>query len=79
MRVTALVDFHDNAKDVDRKRGEEFVVSSERFAEINRTGVEKHGFEFVREIPCEPSNGKQTPEERAAKAPAKRRAQKASK
>ena len=79
MRVTALVDFHDNAKDVDRKRGEEFVVSSERFAEINKIGVEKHGCEFVREIACEPACGKETPEERAAKAPAKRRAQKASK
>lgn len=75
MRVTALVDFHDNAKDVDRKRGEEFVVSSERFEEINRIGMEKFNLVFVREIAHEPSSGKETPEERAAKAPAKRRAQ----
>ena len=74
MRVTALIDFHDNAKNVERKRGEEFVVSRERFDEINRIGEEKIGGPIVKESAKEPSPSKQTPEARAAKAPSKRRA-----
>ena len=76
MRVIALVDFHDNAKDVERKRGEEFVVSRERFEEINRIGEEKIGEPLVRVSEHEPAPAKETPESRAAKAPSKRRAAK---
>lgn len=78
MNVVALVDFHDNLKDVDRKRGEEFVVSKERFEEINRIGNEKAGIDLV-EAPVRTAEAKgvQTPESRAAKAPAKRRQRKA--
>ena len=68
MRVITLVDFHDNAKDVDRRRGEEFVVSKERFDEINAVGQERIGRPIVGEVP-----GRQAPEERAAKARATRR------
>ena len=68
MRVMTLVDFHDNAKDVDRRRGEEFVVSRERFDEINAVGQERIGRPIVGEVP-----EKQAPEERAAKAKATRR------
>ena len=78
MNVVALVDFHDNLKDVDRKRGEEFVVSKERFEEINRIGNEKAGIDLV-EAPMRTEEAKdvQTPESRASKAPSKRRARKA--
>lgn len=79
MRVKTLVSFHDNLKDVDRKAGEEFVVTRERFDEINRIGIEKAGRELVCEIASEPAPAKQTPEKRAADAPARRRARKASK
>lgn len=68
MNVVTLIDFHDNAKDVDRKRGEQFVVSRERFEEINRIGNEKIGRDLVGEAAA-----KQAPEDRAAKARAKRR------
>lgn len=53
MNVVALVDFHDNLKDVDRKRGEAFVVSRERFEQINATGVEKIGAPLVEEAASE--------------------------
>ena len=77
MNVIALVDFHDNLRDVDRKRGEEFVVTSERFAEINEKGLaSSYAGPFVEEIARDKAAqaGKETPESRAAKAPAKRRA-----
>lgn len=67
MNVVALVDFHDNARDVDRKRGEQFVVSRERFDEINAIGAEKIGKPIVGEVAP-----KQDPESRAAKARSKR-------
>jgi len=80
MNVVALVDFHDNLKDVDRKRGEEFVVTRERFDEINAVG-EASWFNgpIVEEVSRDKAvqSGKQTPESRAAKAPAKRRTRKA--
>ena len=76
MYVIALVDFHDNLKGVQRKRGEEFVVTKERFAEINEVGAEKIGGPIVEETRREPAPAKQTPESRAKKAPAKRRAAK---
>ena len=73
MYVIALVDFHDNLKNVDRKRGEEFVVTKERFAEINAVGQERIGAPIVEEKRPEPSAAKETPETRAKKAPTKRR------
>jgi len=75
MNVKALVDFHDNLRDVDRKAGEEFVVSQERFDEINAAG-ESSWFagplveEVVRTVEAKQA---ETPESRAAKAPSKRR------
>ena len=51
MNVVTLVDFHDNLKDVDRKRGEQFVVSRERFEEINAVGMSKIGKPIVEERP----------------------------
>lgn len=68
MNVVTLVDFHDNLKDVDRKRGEQFVVSRERFEEINSIGMAAIGSPIVGEIA-----EKQAPEARAAKAQSKRR------
>jgi len=68
MNVVTLVDFHDNLRDLDRKRGEVFVVSRERFEEINSIGMEKIGKPLVGA--AEPE--KQTPEARASKAGAKR-------
>ena len=68
MNVVTLVDFHDNAKDIDRKRGEQFVVSRERFDEINRIGNEKVGRDIVGEV-----EQKSSPEDRAAKARSRRR------
>lgn len=68
MNVIVLEDFHDNLKGVDRKRGEQFVVSRERFDEINAVGQECIGRPIVGEV-----EEKQAPEERAAKAKAKRR------
>lgn len=74
MQVTALVDFRDNLRDVDRKRGEEFVVSKERFEEINSYGMEKIGQPLVEEVVrTSEAKGRQTPESRAKKAPANRR------
>lgn len=68
MNVIVLEDFHDNLKGVDRKRGEQFVVSRERFDEINAFGQERIGRPIVGDV-----EEKQAPEERAAKAKAKRR------
>ncbi len=73
MYVTVLVDFQDLNKNVWRKRGEEFVVTKERFEEINSIGMEKIGAPIVEEVRREPAPQKQTPESRAKKAPAKRR------
>jgi len=75
MNVVALVDFHDNLRDVDRRRGEEFIVSQERYEEINAAGAASwfNGpfvEEVVREVP------KETPESRAKKAPRRRGAAK---
>ena len=67
MNVVTLVDFHDNMKDVDRKRGEQFVVSRERFEEINSIGVEKIGKPLVGEVAA-----KTHPESRSDKARATR-------
>lgn len=79
MNVVTLVDFHDNLKDVDRKRGEQFVVSRERFEEINSIGVEKIGMPLVEEVRREEiaQAGKQTPESRAASASRRRPRKKA--
>ena len=68
MRAITLVDFHDNAKDVDRKRGEEFVASRERFEQINAIGMEKIGRPLVGEV-----EEKSAPEARASKARAAKR------
>jgi hypothetical protein len=68
MNVVTLIDFHDNSKDVDRKLGEQFVVSRERSDEIKRIGKEKIGRDLVGDVAA-----KQAPEDRAAKARAKRR------
>ena len=75
MYVKALVDFHDNLKDVDRKRGEEFVVTQDRFKEINAVGMARINSPIVEEV-SRPEPPKETPEARAKKAPAKRRAAK---
>jgi len=74
MNVIALVDFHDNLKNCDRRRGEEFVVTKERFEQINAVGAEKIGGPIVEEVRREPAPAKESPESRAKKAPAKRRA-----
>ena len=66
MNVIALVDFHDNLKDVDRRRGEQFIVSKERFEEINAVGQERIGGPIIGEV-------KHAPEERGERAKAKRR------
>lgn len=50
MNVKALVDFHDNLKDVNRKAGEVFIVSKERCEEINAVGMEKTGAPIVEEV-----------------------------
>ena len=71
MNVITLVSFHDNAKNIDRKRGEQFIVSKARFEEINAVGMEKIGQPLVEEVP-----EKQAPEARAAKAKATRRSAK---
>lgn len=72
MNVITLVDFHDNLKDVDRKRGEEFTVSRERYEEINEAGDAQIGKPLVAEV-----KRKQVPEERAQKARSRRRTAKA--
>jgi hypothetical protein len=65
MYVTTLVNFHDNLKDVDRKRGEVFVVSRERFEEINAVGEKRIGAPIVEEVQREDQPAKETPEKRA--------------
>jgi len=67
MRVIAICDFHDNQKDVDRKRGEEFVVTRDRYEQINAIGMEKIGGPLV-EISADDPEPKQTPEKRASAA-----------
>lgn len=74
MYVKAMVNFHDNLKDVDRKVGEQFTVSRERYEEINAIGMEKIGAPIVSAVQENP----QTPESRAKKASVKRRTKKAS-
>ena len=74
MNVKALVDFHDNLRDVDRKAGEEFVVSRERYEEIMRVG-QNYGIALVEEVVrTVEAKGAETPESRAK---SKRRARKA--
>lgn len=77
MYVKTLVAFHDNERDVDRKVGEEFVVSKERFEAINAVGESRIGKPLVEEVdrPQQPSD-KQTPEARAKKATGRRAAAK---
>jgi len=77
MRVKTLVNFRDNYKGVDRRVGEEFVVTKGRFEEINSYGLEKIGAPIVEEVVSKAVPVKETPESRAKKAPAKRRAKKA--
>jgi len=78
MNVVALVDFHDNLRNVQRRAGEEFVVSKERFDEINAAGKRSwYNGPLVEEVVRkETAKAVQTPESRAAAAP-KRRARKA--
>lgn len=70
MNVKALVNFHDNLRDVDRLAGEEFVVSRERFAEINEAGAKSwYGGPLVEEVVhTAEAKGVQTPEGNAKKA-----------
>ena len=77
MNVVTLHDFHDNLRNIDRKVGEEFVVTKERFEEINAVGMERIGGPIVEEVVRkETAKAVQTPESRAKAAP-KRRARKA--
>ena len=73
MRVVTLRDFHDNLKDVDRKRGEVFIVTRERFEQINSIGMEKTGANLVAESADGPKPTKQTPEKRASAAKSARK------
>jgi hypothetical protein len=75
MNVIARVDFHDNLRGVDRKAGEEFVVTRERYDEINAAGEASwYGAPLVEEVVrTVEAKGVETPESRASKAPAKRR------
>lgn len=76
MNVVTLVDFHDNLRGVDRKRGEEFVVSRERFDEINAVGMEHISAPLVEEVVrTVEAKGVQTPEARAKRASRKRKAE----
>ena len=55
MYVKALVNFHDNLKNVDRKAGEVFIASHERFDEINSVAP-RHGLAaIVEEVQSEPA------------------------
>ena len=76
MNVVALVDFHDNLRGVDRKAGEEFVVTKERFEEINSKAADSwYGKPFVKEsVRTVEAKGVQTPEARK-KATRRRKAQ----
>ena len=73
MRVIAQVDFHDNDRGIDRRRGEEFVVTQERFDEINKVGMERIGKPLVAVSAAEPKAEEQA-EKKPAKAPRRRRA-----
>lgn len=73
MRVIARFDFHDNLKDVDRRKGEEFVVTQERYDEINAIGQEKIGEDIVAITAADPEPAKQTPEKRASAAKSARK------
>jgi len=65
MNVVALVDFKDNLRNVDRKAGDEFIVSRERFEEINAVGMEKINAPIVEEVVHKAdAKGVQTPESR---------------
>ena len=75
MYVKALVGFNDLNKNVWREAGDEFVVTKERFDEINKVGYAKINAPIVEEI-AKVEAPKETPESRAKKAPAKRRAAK---
>ena len=74
MKVKVLVDFHDNLKDIDRKAGEDFAVSRERFEEINAVGQKYIGAPIVQEIVDADT---QTSEPMASKVAPRRRAKKA--
>lgn len=50
MVVRALVNFTDNLKGVERLAGETFIVSKQRFAEINAVGMEKINSPIVEEV-----------------------------
>ena len=65
MRVTVLMNFYDVAKGVDRKVGEEYVVTKERFEQVNAVGMEKVGSPILAESERTDPVGKQTPESRA--------------
>lgn len=68
MRVTVLMNFYDVAKGVDRKVGEEYVVTKERFEQVNAVGMEKVGSPILAESERTDPVGKQTPESRAKRA-----------
>ncbi|MBR3385095.1 MAG: hypothetical protein IKG69_07845 [Atopobiaceae bacterium] len=65
MRVTVLMNFYDVAKGVDRMVGEEYVVTKERFEQVNAIGMEKVGSPILAESERTDPVGKQTPESRA--------------
>ena len=65
MRVTVLMNFYDVAKGVDRMVGEEYVVTKERFEQVNAVGMEKVGSPILAESERTDPVGKQTPESRA--------------
>lgn len=67
MRVTVLMNFYDVAKGVDRMVGEEYVVTKERFEQVNAIGMEKVGSPILAESERTDPVGKQTPESRAKK------------
>jgi len=50
MKVTTLVEFDDLKAGVRRFPGDMFVVSKERFAEINAVGKQKIGKPIVEEV-----------------------------
>lgn len=70
MYVVALTPFYDIKKGVQRKAGEEFVVSKARFDEINAVGMEKLGAPLVNETihePLSPEGRKAAKKESASK------------
>lgn len=50
MKVKALVNFKDNKENIRRKAGDEFIVSKERFAEINEVAPKYKLEAIVEEI-----------------------------